>query len=248
MSEVRTDAQSAETMIPAVQLAKSPYGKNWQPQEHYKNIRVAESYDQERFTSLAGRVFNRLEKKLIRKAFANVPKGAVIADIPCGTGRLSEVLLEQGFTVAGMDISPDMLGVAKTKLARFGSRFRPEVRDAKTLAGSGVKFDAALCARVLMHFPLEEQIVFLKNVAAVTAGPVVFTQGVYSPYHRMRRWLKRLLRNQNPAAFSISNRDLCRLIDAAGLVERQRFRVLPFVSESVVIVTENKPGRSDKGV
>lgn len=239
MSDVRSDA--------ATHSAENPYGKNWQPQEHYKNTKVAESYDRERFASLAGRVFNNLEKRLVRKAFASVRKGAVIADIPCGTGRLSEVLLEQGFTVAGMDISSDMLGVAKAKLARFGSRFRPEVRDATTLAGSGVRFDAALCARVLMHFPLDEQIVFLKNVAAVTAGPVVFTQGVYSPYHRVRRWLKRLLRNQKPAAFSISGKDLCRLIDAAGLVEKRRFRVLPLVSESVVIVTENKPSRGEKG-
>jgi hypothetical protein len=39
-----------------------------------------------------------------------------------------------------------------------------------------------LCARVLMHFPYEEQVAFLQSVASVSHGPVVFTQGVVTPW------------------------------------------------------------------
>ena len=179
--------------------ADAGYGKNWNPVTFYKDRQVARSYDDERFRSLPGRVFSALEKRLVRKAFAGLPGGAVIGDVPCGTGRLSETLLGSGHTVLGVDVSPEMLDVARAKLARFGDRFSTTVCDARKLSENGVSFDAALCARVLMHFPLEEQIEFLRGVVKATKGRVVFTQGLDTPFHRARRSLKVLIGNQPPA-------------------------------------------------
>ena len=152
--------------------------KRWNPIEHYKKPAVAEAYDATRFRGLAGRLFNAIEKREIRRAFADVPANACIVDVPCGTGRLAEVLLEQGFKVHGVDISPEMLRVASKRLSRFDKQFSTEVRDARELAQLGRRFDGALCARVLMHFPLKEQIEFLKGVVGATSGRVVFTQGL----------------------------------------------------------------------
>jgi 2-polyprenyl-3-methyl-5-hydroxy-6-metoxy-1,4-benzoquinol methylase len=93
-----------------------------------------------------------------------------IMDLPCGTGRLAETLLEEGFHVVGVDISAAMLAVAQRKLQRFGSGFETRVGDVRELARhERASYDAALCARVLMHFPLEQQIEFLKSVAALAA-------------------------------------------------------------------------------
>jgi ubiquinone/menaquinone biosynthesis C-methylase UbiE len=216
------------------------YGKNWDPTENYKRKSVAESYDGLRFSSLAGRLFNTLEKRLIRRAFAGLSRTAVVGDVPCGTGRLAEELLEAGFTVVGVDISPAMLEVAGRRLARFGPKFRTETHDARDLMVQGAMFDAALCARVLMHFPLDEQIAFLRAVAAVTNGRLVFTQGLDTRYHRFRRTVKRLLGNQRPAVFPLTSADLAMLIREAGLREVQRYSVLPLLSEAVVVVTEKR--------
>lgn len=215
------------------------YGKGWDPASFYKDDAIAGSYDEQRFRSLAGRVYNHLEKRLIRRAFADVPRGSTVVDVPCGTGRLAEVLLEEGFTVVGLDISKSMLGVARSQLRRF-DRFRGQQQDAKALGKSGLQFEAALCARVLMHFPLPEQIEFLRNVAAVTRGRVVFTQGLDTPYHRLRRMLKRVLRHQKPAVYSLSPKEAAELISAAGLREIKRYRVLPGISEALVFVTEKR--------
>ncbi len=84
----------------------------WDPTVHYKDVDVAQRYDDERFARLTGRLFNALEKAYIARAFANVPAGARILDLPCGTGRLAEVLLDRGLDVHGVDISPAMLEVA----------------------------------------------------------------------------------------------------------------------------------------
>jgi 2-polyprenyl-3-methyl-5-hydroxy-6-metoxy-1,4-benzoquinol methylase len=84
----------------------------WDPTTHYQEVRVAEQYDRERFTSLAGRVFNALEKRTIKRAFFDLPRDKTVVDVPCGTGRFAETLLQMGFTVTGVDISKAMLDVA----------------------------------------------------------------------------------------------------------------------------------------
>ncbi len=222
------------------------YGKGWNPAEHYKQPGTADAYDRQRFSSLAGRIYNRLEKRLVRRAFADVARGAQVADIPCGTGRLAEVLADMGFRVTGIDISPQMLAVAGQRLRRCAD-FDTYVCDVRELPATGRRFEASLCARVLMHFPLAEQVAFLRAVAAVTAGRVVFTQGLDTGYHRLRRRLKRMLGHQAPAVYPLAPGDLRHLIAAAGLREVRRYTLLPLVSEAVVVVCETL-ARPDAGM
>jgi ubiquinone/menaquinone biosynthesis C-methylase UbiE len=131
-----------------------------------------------------------------------------------------------------------MLTVAQRRLSRFGARFQAQSMDARDLPRSGMTFDAALCARVLMHFPLAEQITFLRGVTEITRQRVVFTQGLNTPWHRLRRRLKRLLRNQAPAVYPLRPAELRALLDAAGLREVRRWRLMPLFSESIVVVAE----------
>lgn len=214
---------------------------DWDPTTHYQDVAVAERYDRERFSSLPGRVFNALEKRELCRAFASVPKSATILDLPCGTGRLAEALLDEGYRVVGVDIAAPMLEVARRKLARFGDRFQVRVGDARDLAKreSGT-YDVALCARVLMHFPLDEQITFLRSVARLAKGTVVFSQSLSTPYQRMRRRVKRVLRNRGPAAYPITDDELAKLLAGAGLREVRRLRLARLVSEAVYVVAEHR--------
>jgi 2-polyprenyl-3-methyl-5-hydroxy-6-metoxy-1,4-benzoquinol methylase len=213
---------------------------DWNPTTHYKDVAVAERYDRERFSRLSGRVFNALEKRAVRRAFGGVPPGATIVDVPCGTGRLAETLLEQGHHVVGVDISDAMLNVAQRKLQRFGLGFETLVGDVSELAQLGrAIYDAALCARVLMHFPLEEQIRFLASVAKLARGTVVFSQSISTPYQRLRRGLKQLLGNPAPARYPITEAELASLLSGAGLREVRRIRVARLVSEGMFVVAEH---------
>ena len=222
-------------------MSTPPSRMNWDPVTHYQDIKVAEDYDRVRFDSVAGRVFERLERNNIRKAFRPIPKGGTILDLPCGTGRLAEALLDDGFTIVGADISPAMLEVAKRRLARFGDRFSTLVSDVKELARSQPKsFDSALCARVLMHFPVEEQIEFLGAVARLSRGPVVFTQSLNTPYHRSRRNVKKLLGDTHtPANFPITEAQLKQLLKGANLVEKFRLRPMALVTEQIIVFAEH---------
>lgn len=210
---------------------------------YYQDTNVAARYDRERFASPAGKVFNALEKHHIRRAFRGLEAGATVVDVPCGTGRLAEVLLEGGFRVVGMDISDAMLGVARQRLAPFGDRFESRVSD---LLDSGFtpteQYDAALCARVLMHFALPTQIAFLRNVARLSRGRIVFTHSWASPYQASRRKLKRALGHQEPVRHPVSSPDLDQLLEGAGLREVRRIRPCAPLTEEVIVVAEHRRG------
>jgi ubiquinone/menaquinone biosynthesis C-methylase UbiE len=209
---------------------------DWNPREHYQDPAVAEAYDRTRFNSLAGRVFNSLEKRALVRSLSGLPTGAHIIDIPCGTGRLAQVLLEAGYRVTGCDISQAMLNEAARKLARFGSRFTCRVGDAERLPPPETPFAAAVSARILMHLPLNQQIEFLRNVSSQTDGRVVFNQSYNSRYQHLRRLFKRLLHHRTPVQFPLTEAEIHRLLHSAGLREIKRFWTAPGISEGFFLV------------
>jgi SAM-dependent methyltransferase len=218
---------------------KGKYGKSWNPSEYYQDTNIAESYDAMRFSTLAGRIFNRLEKRRIQQAFGGLSAGSHILDCPCGTGRLAETLLELGYCVTGVDISQPMLDVALRKLSRFGGRFQARLGDVRKLERMEGQFSGAICARLLMHFPFDEQTEILRSIAT-TAPFIVFTHGLSTPYHNRRRQLKGLLGHQRPAAFPISRLELSVLLTSAMLQKVSTDWILPFVSEAIVVVAKRR--------
>lgn len=210
----------------------------WDATQHYKNDSVARKYDEVRFSSLAGKVFNASEKRIVSSCFEDLPKDTVILDIPCGTGRLAEALLRAGFKVHGADISPQMLAVSNERLSHYGERFSTEEMDAFTLKGIEKKFEATLCARVLMHFPFDMQIEFLRGIASVTTKRIVINHSLCSPYQRFRRRFKKLLGHQRSANHPISDSQIKHMLAAVGFVEVRRKRINSFISEAIYIVAE----------
>jgi 2-polyprenyl-3-methyl-5-hydroxy-6-metoxy-1,4-benzoquinol methylase len=207
------------------------------PADRYKTDSVAQNYDQRRFGSIDGRIFNWLERRLIRKVFRDMPRGAMIGDVPCGTGRLAEVLLDSGLRVTGVDISPAMLGIAQARLARFGSQFKPIVADIADLEQSGAKFEAVLSARFLVHFPLAKQIELLLRMGNLSRGTVVFTQAIDTRFHRIRLRVTSHLRSRSSATYPLTPAQIAALMEQAGLHGIRRYRVIPIISQAVVFVT-----------
>jgi SAM-dependent methyltransferase len=68
--------------------------------------------------------------------------GSPLLELACGTGRLTIPLAQAGFTITGLDLSPEMLAIARRKL----DREPPEVRARIQLV------EADMC-----HFSLEDR-------------------------------------------------------------------------------------------
>lgn len=214
------------------------YGKAWNPTRHYQDAAVADGYDRVRFSSLAGRLFNFLDRRAVRRALDDLPAGSTLGDMPCGTGRLAEIALALGFSVHGVDIAPAMLAVAGRRLAPFGDRFTTAVADIQSFDPAH-RFDAVLSARFLMHFPPDEQRTLIAALARHARRRLVLTHGTDTALHRVRRALKRAIGLfQNPAAFPVTEAQLALMLAAAGFHEIRRYRILPALSEAIVIVAE----------
>ncbi len=74
---------------------------------------IASSYDRWHETTL-GRFVDQVETELIFNLF-KVKKGTLLLDAGCGTGNFSLKLAHKGAQVVGVDVSPEMLSIARDK-------------------------------------------------------------------------------------------------------------------------------------
>ena len=83
--------------------------------QYYQQQDVVDHYDEWRFGSPGGRYVDALEKATLLSLIAAADRSLPVLDLPCGTGRLLQAMMGQGFqSVWGADGSPAMLVRAKT--------------------------------------------------------------------------------------------------------------------------------------
>jgi SAM-dependent methyltransferase len=205
---------------------------------HYQDESVASRYDAERFDSVIGRAFDAIEKRAVRKVVdlvRNEISNPRVLDVPCGTGRITEVLLEQGLEVVGGDISLQMLEVAGAKLSRFGDRVELRRLDLDRLQLSDGSFELVTCIRLLHHLQTEERAPILRELARVSNCFVLVNVSYSSSYYRLRRRLKRVLGLGHSRASSTAA-EIEREASAAGLVLVRRAFIAPLGSEDLLLL------------
>ena len=62
-----------------------------------------------------------------------------ILEVACGTGRLMKILEEKGYSVTGLDLSQDMLDIARSRVK--GNLIHQDMRDIRI----NTRFDAVIC-------------------------------------------------------------------------------------------------------
>jgi len=83
---------------------------------------------------------------------------ATILDIGCGTGSLSVILARLGYTVTGIDLSPSMISLARTKAAAYGLEIEFHIMDASHAQFAEHQFDVILCRHLLWALSEPEQV------------------------------------------------------------------------------------------
>ncbi len=176
--------------------------ENYRAKEHYRSAGVAESYDDERFSTWYGRLAHRIESAALAQAARKYFSGSGrVLDIPCGTGRLFPVLLEAGLKVTGGDISDAMLAVAVKKFSG-----NPDVQfqkiDAEKMAFPDNTFDYVTSYRLMCHLPpavrsrvLDEMVRVCRKIAVVNyhvavPTPLYFFNRVFRPHTAITHPLK----------------------------------------------------------
>ena len=92
---------------------------------------------------------------LVRKkvvAMAGVPDGAAVLDVATGTGKQGFAFARKGYNVTGIDLSEDMISIARRK-NRFPN-VRLEIGDGTALPYESDRFDISCVSFALHDMPL----------------------------------------------------------------------------------------------
>jgi ubiquinone/menaquinone biosynthesis C-methylase UbiE len=128
--------------------------------------REAEHYDDKRYRSAEGRLFSRLELRILDEVLEPRP-GKHILDVPAGTGRLSVELARSGAHVVAGDISLNMLRAAASKVRP--SDLAPSFAQVKAgeLPFPDDTFDAVISFKFFHLVPNEVKSVLIRDMVRV---------------------------------------------------------------------------------
>ncbi len=93
---------------------------------------------------------------------ALLPKVGTVLDVGCGSGVKSKYLLERGLTVMGIDISKNLLAIAKRE-APAGSYRELSMLDLDQLSE---QYDGVFAQASLLHIPKQQALSVIKLMAA----------------------------------------------------------------------------------
>ena len=162
---------------------------NFDPRTEYQDTQTAEEYDRRRFTSFSGRLFQLCERRALERVLSSVTLGSLLVDAPCGTGRLMPLYLSKGFRVLGVDISREMIHVARRRTASWKGKANFSRLDFARIPLATDSVDAVFCIRFLPHFPPEERIEMLREFSRIARERVVISLSISNGWMRFRRKL-----------------------------------------------------------
>jgi len=147
--------------------------------KYYSNVEVAKTYDEERFTTVGGKMFDTFERNVV---ISNLPKnceGVKALDVGAGSGRFTIEMAKSGYNVVACDYSPAMLGIIKSKIEELGFEDRVTLskQDATNLTFDAGEFDFVCCMRVSVNLDAKENVInALRELIRVCkpGGTIVF--------------------------------------------------------------------------
>jgi len=117
----------------------------------------------------------------------DLPKGSKILDVACGTGTQAILFAKGGYAVTGVDLSPDMLRIAKRKVKKdYDVRFLE--CDASQLPFDDNEFSFSTISFALHDMPEKIAVRVLKEMKRVTKskGKIVIVDYHSSPVPLIR--------------------------------------------------------------
>ena len=209
---------------------------SFDPRSHYQDIAAAERYDEVRFRSLSGRVFQWADRQSMLAVLTELTPGMTILDAPCGTGRMSRLFLEKGLKVIGGDVSAQMMAVARKRLGDTKGEIGFCRMDLTRLPLQDASVAGAFSIRFLPHIKPSERVLMLRELRRVARKWVVISISVSSPWHRLRRKIRDWLGLPKSVRYPATLREIEAELQQSGLTIARKIWTFPILSEQVLLV------------
>ncbi|MCX7780795.1 MAG: class I SAM-dependent methyltransferase [Negativicutes bacterium] len=217
------------------------------------------------FDTPHGSYVRRFEHEMIMDLTCAKP-GMKILDVGCGTGIYTCELLKQGATVTGIDISPEMLDIARWKTAGYGERVSLIQADAAALPFADNEFDMVVSITAMEFFQNPCACLHEMHRVLRPGGHMVVatlnSKSLWAMQRRIKSWFRRTIFS-NANFYSIG--DLRRflqphtisawrggifvppfapsaLIKRPDVLERWCQQVMPAYGAFIVVRVEKNPG------
>lgn len=199
---------------------------------HYARGSVAERYR----TRHVGTARHTREEAAIARALRDVPAGARVLDLPCGTGRMLPLLARLELRVTAADGSAEMAARAAALVREKGLESSVEAVVVANVFATGFPdgaFEAVVANRLFQHFPEPDaRQQALKELARISRGPLVVsffcTRAVD---YWIRRIQQKLFGREVPHRVTIPYAAFARDVRAAGLRVERVEMARPYVSQ-----------------
>ena len=191
--------------------------------------------------ALDGTATHRREIRCIFSALRDLPNGARVLDLPCGTGRLVPELTRRGFMVTAADVSPHMVAHARSFLEQQGIHLADDRLLVTSVFNTGMAdnaFDATVCNRLLHHFyEPQTRRDALAELRRITRGPIVASFFTIRSFDGVKFHVRDRLRSRRATdRVPISPRTLEADARAVGLRVEHWLATRPMVSKQCYAV------------
>ena len=106
------------------------------------------TYDKSRFGSEGGEYLDEVEKQIVFQLL----KESSVLELGTGTSRYGVYLGKKGFRFTGIDITANMLKMAKIKVGNVGLDVNLVKMDAETISFRAEQFDNVICIHTFQYF------------------------------------------------------------------------------------------------
>jgi len=172
--------------------------------------------------SPAGRL--RLARR-VKMISSHLKPGMTVLELGCGAGYFTQELARSGADIIAIDVSPELLEIARTKCSSQNVEY--QIQNAYALSYSEAVFDSVVGSSVLHHLEIEEA---LRDIYRVLKprGSIYFTEpNMLNPQIAIQKnipWIKRKL-GDSPDETAFFLWKLWRLLERIGYRD---VRVDPF--------------------
>jgi SAM-dependent methyltransferase len=163
--------------------------------------------------SPAGRL--RLARR-VKMLSSHLKPGMTVLELGCGAGYLTQELARSGADIVAIDVSPELLEIARTTCSSPNVQY--QIQNAHALSHSEAVFDSVVGSSVLHHLEIEEA---LRDIYRVLKpmGTIYFTEpNMLNPQIAIQKnvpWIKRKL-GDSPDETAFFRWPLRRLLEETG--------------------------------